>query len=130
MKSGTFGPFGRVVRVPLDPKLTGERAVNFAHGLADFLLTFVPMRIAQGFTDAEFAAQRTRVTDLITSQGDVLQYGGTGQKEARAALITAFALGAHAEGGITALGIHACIRPHDGCPDPWGQEPRGERGRL
>lgn len=84
------------------------------------LLGLVPFRCAE-LADAseeqlkEFAKE---AADLIAHKADAFEHQKKGQKPTGvlAALATAIALGARQEGGITHLGVHACLEPHEGCP--------------
>jgi len=113
---------GRVVRIPPRTPPTGSRRTEpeerFKDGLAMFLEFLVPLRMSEltHLSEEEIAPLRIAALEQIASHGDVLQYGGKGQREARTALVTALAILASAEGGIDALGVHACAAPHAGCP--------------
>lgn len=104
---------GYAVRVPIET----EAPDNFREQMADYLEAFVPLRIYElrSKSPEEIDKLRAEAVTLITAKGDVLQYGGKGQTEARVALITAIAVLAFSEGGVTALGVHACAEPHEGC---------------
>lgn len=56
--------------------------------------------------------------DLIAHKADVFEHQKEGQKPTGvlSALAAAIALGARQPGGITHLGVHACLEPHEGCP--------------
>ncbi|NUU20935.1 MAG: hypothetical protein HOV68_05375 [Streptomycetaceae bacterium] len=117
--AGTPHPvFGRVVRLPGTPPPEDTRDAAFRAGLIDFLLTFAPLAIAEqrGRTNEELEPLRERWEELVTYRGDELQYGGPHRGASRSALAQGIALLARAEGGVTALGIHACITAHAGCP--------------
>ncbi|WDN56208.1 hypothetical protein [Streptomyces clavuligerus] len=83
-----------------------------------WLLFMVPLCIAEFRDLPEFEITRAsaRAADLIASHGDDAQYGGQHQRSARTAIAKGLAVLARADGGVTALGIHACVRPHAGCP--------------
>lgn len=117
----SHGPFGRVVATG-DPAAHDRHDGEFNDGLASFLTGFVPIVIAEMRTWSPEHLERTRIetADMIAAHGDDLQYGGKHATEARIALAKALAIGARAEGGITALGVHACLRPHEGCPGTFG----------
>lgn len=103
------GPFGLVVASP------GSSAPRT---WTDWLLFMVPLFISQmqDITEAKAARMREEAADLIASHGDDAQYGGQHQAGARTAIAKALALLARADGGVTALGVHACLQPHAGCP--------------
>lgn len=105
---------GRVTSIPL----TRPDPDGFHGRLQDFLLMFVPLRIweLRGAADAEIERLRLKVTEMIGSHGDDLQFGGKYQTEARVALIDALAILARADGGANMFGVHACFAPHEGCP--------------
>ncbi|MFE9121501.1 hypothetical protein [Streptomyces sp. NPDC007172] len=106
------GPFGRVVAAPEDTPTSAPAA------WVTWLLFMVPLCITEvrDLSEPEFDRVSARAADLIASHGDDAQYGGHHQRSARTAIAQALALLATAEGGVTALGIHACMRPHVGCP--------------
>ncbi|MEU5959306.1 hypothetical protein [Streptomyces sp. NPDC047525] len=91
----------------------------------DWLLFMVPLFTTEmrDLTNAELARLRTEAADLIAGHGDDAQYGGQHRAGARTAIARALALLAWAEGGVTALGIHACVRPHTGCPGRFDATP-------
>ncbi|MDX3206263.1 MULTISPECIES: hypothetical protein [Streptomyces] len=108
----THGPFGRVVTAPEDsPTSASARWVTW-------LLFMVPLCIAElrGLSEPEIERVSARAADLIASHGDDAQYGGHHQRSARTAIAQGLAVLARADGGVTALGIHACVRPHAHCP--------------
>ncbi|WP_240509216.1 hypothetical protein [Streptomyces agglomeratus] len=108
----THGPFGRVVTAPEDSPTSASST------WVTWLLFMVPLCIAElrGFSEPEIARVSARAADLISSHGDDAQYGGHHQRSARTAIAQGLAVLARADGGVTALGIHACMRPHVGCP--------------
>lgn len=75
------------------------------------------------WSDEEIRSEASAASDVIGSHGDDLQYEGRMRGPALSALAKAFALLAHAEGGITALGVHACLAAHDRCPAERGTQP-------
>ena len=117
------GPFGCValVREEREPRRVPRSAQpdeQFSALLADWLLFMVPMFIAElrHATDGEIEQASADALEQIASHGDDLQYGGRHQGSSRTALAKALAILARAEGGVTVLGVHACIAPHTGCP--------------
>ncbi|MCL3998920.1 hypothetical protein [Streptomyces lavenduligriseus] len=106
------GPFGRVVTTP------GNAATRAPSEWVTWLLFMVPLCIAELREVSEPDVERlaARAVDLIASHGDDAQYGGHHQRSARTAIAQGLAVLARADGGVTALGIHACVRPHLGCP--------------
>ncbi|MEU5137053.1 hypothetical protein [Streptomyces californicus] len=78
----------------------------------------VPLYIAElrDLSEPEIERVSARAADLIAGHGDDAQYGGRHQRSARTAIAHGLAALARADGGVTALGIHACTRPHVGCP--------------
>ncbi|MDH6522452.1 hypothetical protein M2159_008831 [Streptomyces sp. SAI-090] len=120
--STSHGPFGRVVRVPIpDQRPHYEHAPwtgAFPERLADFLAGLIPLFIAElaSATDEQINQARDAALEQIANHGDDLQFGGKHRRSSRTALARAFALLARAEGGVTALGVHACTAVHEGCP--------------
>lgn len=114
------GPFGRVVTAPR------SSATSASPKWVTWLLFMVPLCIAElrDLPEPEIKRVSERAADLIASHGDDAQYGGHHQRSARTAIAKGLAVLAHAEGGVTALGIHACIHPHDGCPGDPTAHPR------
>ncbi len=61
---------------------------------------------------------------LVASRGDILQWRRKDGRPSPATAATMNALcagiadAADADGGVTVLGVHACTRPHPGCPLP------------
>ncbi|WP_280454199.1 hypothetical protein [Nocardia brasiliensis] len=117
MMGSSYGPFGRVVRAAATTSPRPTTSV-FDENLALWLSFSVPLAISEMQSRSEAAIEHARdsAVELISSHGDDLQYGGKHQGAALAALAKAFAICASAPGGITALGIHACLAPHDQCP--------------
>lgn len=114
------GPFGRVVTSPR------SSATPASPTWVTWLLFMVPLCIAElrGRPEPEIKRVSERAADLIASHGDDAQYGGQYQRSARTAIAKGLAVLARAEGGVTALGIHACIHPHVGCPGDTTVHPR------
>ncbi|MCM2430909.1 hypothetical protein [Streptomyces sp. RKAG337] len=116
------GPFGCVVLAPPTSRPQSPtrptRDDQFHERLADWLLFMVPMFIAEqrNASDQEMERARTDALEQIASHGDDLQFGGKHQGSSRTALAKGFAILARAEGGVTALGVHACTVPHAYCP--------------
>ncbi|WP_067469646.1 hypothetical protein [Nocardia amamiensis] len=115
-------PFGCVVEVARTPR-SDPKDEAFAANLTTTLLALVPTWIAtvRDWTTEQRQQATTEAAHTIASHGDALQFGGKKGGHALDALARGLALLAHAEGGVTALGIHACIEPHDSCP---GLQPR------
>ncbi|MFB7906387.1 hypothetical protein ACFC1T_08170 [Kitasatospora sp. NPDC056076] len=84
-----------------------------------FLLGFLPLCISdlRGRPESEVEALRLVALEQIASHGDVALFGGKGRAKARVGIAQGLAVLAFAEGGVTALGIHACVEPHEGCPE-------------
>lgn len=76
----------------------------------------VPLHIAELRTASQ--DDRARIArdsaDTVASQGDVLQYGGTGCAQAFNALARGLAAAAYQPGGITYAGRHWCT-DHAAC---------------
>jgi hypothetical protein len=117
MTADTHGPFGCVVLDPESPT-SGVDSEGFRERLADWLLFMVPMFIAEqrNASVEEIERARAEALEQVASHGDDLQFGGKHQSSSRTALAKGFAVLARAEGGITALGVHACTAPHPRCP--------------
>ncbi|MFF4534018.1 hypothetical protein ACFY1P_32715 [Streptomyces sp. NPDC001407] len=115
----SYGPFGLVVTDP-------DSTTSVPHIWTDWLLFMVPLCIAEmrDLTEAEFDRVRAESSGLIASHGDDAQFGGRHQAGARTAIAKGLAVLARADGGVTALGIHACVRPHAGCPGGVQAAPR------
>ncbi|MFF8283398.1 hypothetical protein ACF06W_11820 [Streptomyces albus] len=83
------------------------------------LLGLVPLSCAElaGASEGRLRQVADESADLIAHKADVFQYQKAGQKSTGvlSALAAAIALGARQDGGITHLGIHACLEPHEGC---------------
>lgn len=109
--------FGYVALVESPTKLDAQEQV-FAERLADVLTALVPMWIAQmrTWSDAAIGRARADAVQMIIAHGDDLQFGGKRRGATLTALAKAFAILARAEGGVTALGVHACLTPHAQCP--------------
>ncbi|MER7131216.1 hypothetical protein [Streptosporangium saharense] len=85
------------------------------------LLALVPMTIAE-LRGTTFEQRQERVAgaaDLIATQADEMMFG-KGKKATGVLSATALgaAVGAYQPGGVTALGLHACVYPHPYCPAP------------
>ncbi|MFD4904965.1 hypothetical protein [Kitasatospora purpeofusca] len=106
--------------------LTPDSKTSAPYIWQEFLLGFLPLCIAdlRAKSPAEFETIRKRSLEQIASHGDVAQFGGKGSKEARVGIAQGLAVLAFAEGGVTALGIHACIKAHEGCPGNMEKENR------
>ena len=122
MNPESHGLFGCVVLVRKDDTervpQRGQPNEEFSVLLADWLTFMVPLFIAElrHMTDEEIRRARADALEQIASHGDDLQYGGRHQGSSRTALAKALAILARAEGGVTALGVHACLAPHVDCP--------------
>ncbi|MGA5442502.1 hypothetical protein ACPCKW_23700 [Streptomyces griseoincarnatus] len=120
--TASHGAFGLVVRVPVaDVRPHPEHAPwrgAFPERLADFLVGLIPLFIAElaHATDEQIGQVRDGALEEIPHHGDDLQFGGEHRRSSRTALAKAFAILARAEGGVTALGVHACTAVHEGCP--------------
>jgi hypothetical protein len=110
-------PFGLVVTAPADTTVPPNWTT--------FLLAMVPLFIAEtkDLTEGQLARMRHEAEDLITEHGDDALYGGEHRAGARTAIAKSLALLARADGGVTALGIHACLQPHAGCPGRFSSTP-------
>lgn len=84
------------------------------------LLGLVPLWSAElaGASEKRLAQVAKESSDLIAHKTDVFEHQKEGQKPTGvlSKLAAAIALGARQEGGITHLGVHACLVPHEGCP--------------
>jgi hypothetical protein len=107
----SHGPLGLVVRDP-------ESNTSVPELWTDWLQFMVPLCLAEmwNLSDAEIDRIRSECCDAIASHGDDAQFGGRHQGTARTAIAKGLAVLAMADGGVTALGIHACTRSHAGCP--------------
>jgi len=118
----SHGPFGYVALVREDSTRQvprrGQPNEEFSILLADWLTFMVPLFVAElrHTTDEEIQRARADALEQIASHGDDLQYGGRHQGSSRTALAKALAILARAEGGVTVLGVHACLAPHVDCP--------------
>ncbi|MFF4417509.1 hypothetical protein ACFYY8_33710 [Streptosporangium sp. NPDC001559] len=88
------------------------------------LLGLVPLAIAE-LRGTTFEQRQERVAadaDLIATQADEMMFG-KGKKATGVLSATALgiAVGAYQPGGVTVLGLHACVHPHPGCPAPGAQ---------
>ncbi len=115
--ASSYSPFGRVVRADTATSTHAEISVLAEH-VALWLSFSVPLAISEirSWSDTAIAHARAEATDLISSHSDALLAGRKLGGPALAALARAFAICASVPGGITALGIHACLEPHDHCP--------------
>jgi len=111
-------PFGLVVLVPQRAEAASPQDRLFREQLAGFLTALVPLFIAEQRQAPASDIERMRLDalDQIAHHGDALQFGGRHATASRTALAKGLAVLARAEGGVTILGIHACIARHDGCP--------------
>ncbi|MFC9505341.1 hypothetical protein [Streptomyces sp. NPDC057002] len=84
------------------------------------LLGLVPFWSADlaGASEARLKRLAEESEDVIAHKADVFQFQKEGQEATGvlSALAAAIALGARMPGGITHLGVHACLEPHEGCP--------------
>ncbi|MFI5986805.1 hypothetical protein ACIBEA_38830 [Streptomyces sp. NPDC051555] len=112
------GPFGLVVA-------STDRPTAAPPNWTNWLLLMVPLFIAEmrELPDDEIARLREENVDLITAHGDDAQFGGSQRAGGRNAIAKGLALMARADGGVTALGVHACLRPHIGCPGRFTTSP-------
>lgn len=87
------------------------------HLLLAALEASVPLKIADlAHWPVEARIRHTDgCADIIAAQGDALQYGGKGCREAFGAVVRALAVGAYQPGGITFAGRHWCAAACD-CP--------------
>jgi hypothetical protein len=111
VKEADHGPFGLVV---LDPESETSAPATWT----DWLLFMVPLCISEmrNASEVEIDKVRAEAGEQIANHGDDAQFGGRHQASARTALAKGLALLAHAEGGVSAFGIHACTTSHDACP--------------
>ncbi|MEU9255758.1 hypothetical protein AB0D66_28405 [Streptomyces sp. NPDC048270] len=121
MVAESHGPFGCAMLAPGERSPTRSRSARddgFRERLADWLLFMVPLFIAEqrNASPEEIDRARAYALEQIASHGDDLQFGGKHQGSSRTALAKGFAILARAEGGVTALGVHACTAPHPHCP--------------
>ncbi|MEV4505461.1 hypothetical protein [Streptomyces klenkii] len=116
------GPSGCVVLDPDRPRPSrvrrGGRDDDFDGRVQLYLIGVVPLVIAElrNAGIGEVVRLRVEAVHELGSHGDDLQYGGRHQESSRRALATAIGILAHADGGVTAFGVHACTGPHEGCP--------------
>lgn len=84
------------------------------------LLGLVPFWSADlaGASEERLKKVAEESADVIAHEADAFEHQEKGQKPTGvlSALAAAIALGARQEGGITHLGVHACLEPHEGCP--------------
>lgn len=109
--------------VPAEPAAAGP-GTGTGEVLALSLGAAVPIAIADmtGWSDQERLHASRGLADVICEHGDVLLYGGGGERRQRkdcaaafAALVRALAIGAYQPGGITFAGSHWCAAGCD-CP--------------
>jgi len=107
----SHGPLGLVVRDP-------DSSTSVSELWTDWLLFMVPLCLSEmrSLPEAEIDRIRAESSALIASHGDDAQFGGRHQATARTAIAKGLAVLARSEGGVTALGIHACTHPHSDCP--------------
>ncbi|MGW4720904.1 hypothetical protein [Nocardia sp. NPDC004260] len=110
-------PFGCVVEVDRTPR-PDPKDEAFAANLTTTLLALVPPWIAtvRTWTTEQRQHAAPEAAQTIASHSDTLQFDGNKTGQALNALAKGLAILAHTEGGITALGVHACLQPHDSCP--------------
>lgn len=105
-----------ITRVP-DPRVDND---EFWDRVRQGLLALVPFRHVElaGASQEEVERAREEAVEVIAHKADVFLFPKKGQRPTGvlSALATAMALCARAEGGITHLGVHACVAPHEGCP--------------
>ncbi|MET8342398.1 hypothetical protein [Streptomyces microflavus] len=92
----------------------------FWENVALGLLGLMPLFIAEQRqkSDAELAALAERAEYTIAHKADAFQFQKPGDKPTGvlSALAAGMAALARQPGGVTALGVHACTRTHEGCP--------------
>ncbi|WNI17559.1 hypothetical protein [Actinacidiphila sp. ITFR-21] len=107
---------GFVTCVPNERMETDEFWERVGHALVGL----VPLRIweLRDASELEIGVLAKECSALIASGADAFMFQKQQQKPTGvlAALATAFAVLARVEGGITHLGVHACLEPHAGCP--------------
>ncbi|WP_424862988.1 hypothetical protein [Streptomyces sp. MMS24-I29] len=110
------GKFGFVTCVPNPQFDDNEFWDNVRHALVGL----VPLRIWELRTagDAALIELSRNAAAVTGSRGDQFQFPQRRRSSGvLAELATGFAAAARlADGGITALGVHACFYPHEGCP--------------
>ncbi|MEU6352160.1 hypothetical protein ABZ896_22970 [Streptomyces sp. NPDC047072] len=110
-------PFGLVVTDPAN--------TTVPPAWTNWLLLMVPLFIAdlRDVPDDLAYQMGANAGDVIASHADDAQHGGENRARARNAIAKSLALLARADGGVTALGIHACLKPHAGCPGRFNAAP-------
>ncbi|WP_329147374.1 hypothetical protein OIU91_17110 [Streptomyces sp. NBC_01456] len=92
----------------------------FWENVALGLLGLMPLFIAEQRqkSDDELAALAERAEYTIAHKADAFQFQKPGGKPTGvlSALAAGMAALARQPGGVTALGVHACTRTHEGCP--------------
>ncbi|QFG25437.1 hypothetical protein [Actinomadura sp. WMMB 499] len=76
-------------------------------------LAILEMRVVPFETRKEIASE---AADIIASKADQLMYTPGKNPGVLGHLARGFAALAYQEGGVTALGLHACAEPHIECP--------------
>jgi hypothetical protein len=105
------------IRVPIE----GADPDGFRDRLAEAIMALLPYAFAEQvqLSDTEINAKAQFYAGVLASRGDVLQYADGLKIKRRGELdilAEAFACLARTEGGLSYLGVHACIAPHDDCP--------------
>lgn len=115
-KRKPHGRFGYVTCVPGE----GLDRDEFWDQVRYSLLGLVGLRIQEleGASDAELVELGKGAASVIGSRGDEFQFPkGKEVSGVLNELVSGFAAAARlADGGITGLGVHACLYPHEGCP--------------
>lgn len=111
------GRFGYVTCVPNERMGRDPFWENVGHALVGL----IPLRIweLRATGEAELMELSVKAADVIGSRGDEFQFPSRRGRPTGvlAELATGFAAVALlADGGITAIGVHACFYEHDGCP--------------
>lgn len=82
------------------------------------LLMLVPLAITElaglSFETRQKIAEEAG--DLISGKADQLMYASSQEPGVLGPMARGFAALAYQPGGVTALGLHACVLPHPGCP--------------
>lgn len=82
----------------------------------------VPLYIAelQGSTFEERKSMAPSIVDLVAHKADEMMYAPRKALKRKSSVLSAIAKGiaimAYQPGGVTLLGIHACVYSHLGCP--------------
>ncbi|MFE5853260.1 hypothetical protein ACFQ61_08570 [Streptomyces sp. NPDC056500] len=110
------GPWGYTTGVQDEDAARDAFWENVALGL----LGLIPLVIHEqrNKSDAELAALAKDASDAIAHKSDAFQFKKPGGKATGVlgALAAGMAVLARQPGGVTALGVHACTRTHEGCP--------------